>query len=430
MDFFQKQTQLIFLLICLWPAFSMAQVGINSTGADPDASAMLDVSSTDKGILIPRMTEVQRDQINNPADGLMVYVIDDSSFHYFDGISWISLASSSETIQSLSLIGTNLSISNGNTITLPSSTDDLGNHEATQNLQLKGNWLSNDGENEGIFVTADGKVGIGKNDPQAPLDINGSLIIDDQTPGIIFYEEFLGTSRRSLIENSLTNGTTPGVASQQKMRFYVSDGGNSLSGMTEVMTLRGDGNVGIGVVDPTKTLDVDGQLRIRGGSPAKGYVLTSEDANGNASWQAPKQVDFASANSVKSLSNNDNWDSRVNAEININGSTNVKIEALATLRLTAGSGLDPFEIRVRVDWLGFSGSPSGVYQETTTMVYEPGEFGVDHNNRMIVPYLEIDEFSKRNNTGNTETLRFTLQIRNTGDDAWESSNVRLIVTEL
>ena len=48
-----------------------AQVGINI--AVPDPSAALDIVSTDKGMLIPRMTTVQRTAINNPATGLLVY---------------------------------------------------------------------------------------------------------------------------------------------------------------------------------------------------------------------------------------------------------------------------------------------------------------------------------------------------------------------
>ena len=46
-----------------------------------------------------------------------------------------------------------------------------------------------------------------------------------------------------------------------------------------------EGNVGIGTTSPGARLDVNGQIRIRGGGPAAGRVLTS-DANGLATWQA------------------------------------------------------------------------------------------------------------------------------------------------
>ena len=63
----------IFLLMSLLPAITslFAQVGINTL--DPNSSAALDIVSTDKGILIPRMTTIQKNAINTPAEGLIVY---------------------------------------------------------------------------------------------------------------------------------------------------------------------------------------------------------------------------------------------------------------------------------------------------------------------------------------------------------------------
>ena len=51
-------------------------VGINNTATAPDASAMLDVSSTTKGFLPPRMTLSQRNLINQPATGIIIYQTD------------------------------------------------------------------------------------------------------------------------------------------------------------------------------------------------------------------------------------------------------------------------------------------------------------------------------------------------------------------
>ncbi|MDP2966918.1 MAG: hypothetical protein Q8N87_00650, partial [bacterium] len=47
------------------------------------------------------------------------------------------------------------------------------------------------------------------------------------------------------------------------------------------------GNVGIGITAPTQKLDINGQIRIRGGGPAAGRVLTATGADGTATWQAP-----------------------------------------------------------------------------------------------------------------------------------------------
>ncbi|MEM9921339.1 MAG: hypothetical protein AAF990_24780, partial [Bacteroidota bacterium] len=72
-----------------------AQMAINSDGSLPDPSAMLDVSSTDKGFLIPRLTTAQRNNISHPATGLMVYDSDQKHFWYFNGTAWTSVAAAS-----------------------------------------------------------------------------------------------------------------------------------------------------------------------------------------------------------------------------------------------------------------------------------------------------------------------------------------------
>ncbi|MCK4533786.1 tail fiber domain-containing protein, partial [bacterium] len=74
--------------------------------------------------------------------------------------------------------GTNMTITPNdiaNTITFDASTsgDNLGNHTATQNINLNGHYLSGDGENEGIYVPNNGKVGINTNSPVYNLDVVG-----------------------------------------------------------------------------------------------------------------------------------------------------------------------------------------------------------------------------------------------------------------
>jgi uncharacterized protein (TIGR02145 family) len=66
---------LTFFLI-LWCSAALSQVGINTDGSQPSSSALLDVNSTSKGFLLPRMTYDERKMISNPAEGLMVYCTD------------------------------------------------------------------------------------------------------------------------------------------------------------------------------------------------------------------------------------------------------------------------------------------------------------------------------------------------------------------
>ncbi|MDB9922059.1 DUF1566 domain-containing protein [Polaribacter sp.] len=76
-------------------ASTYAQVGIGTT--TPDASSALDITSTTKGLLIPRMTETQRDAISSPATGLMIYQTDGTvGFYYYNGSSWEGYYSKAE----------------------------------------------------------------------------------------------------------------------------------------------------------------------------------------------------------------------------------------------------------------------------------------------------------------------------------------------
>jgi hypothetical protein len=81
---------LILLSALLLTASSFAQVGINTE--TPDASAELDIVSTIGGILIPRLTESQRDLISTPATGLLIYQTDQTAgFYFYNGGSWTKL---------------------------------------------------------------------------------------------------------------------------------------------------------------------------------------------------------------------------------------------------------------------------------------------------------------------------------------------------
>ncbi len=93
----KKQISLVFILLTI-ALTSIAQVGISINGTPPDASAMLDIKSTLKGLLTPRMTAAQRTIIAAPATGLIVYQTDGSSgFYYFNGSTWLWLGGSNLT---------------------------------------------------------------------------------------------------------------------------------------------------------------------------------------------------------------------------------------------------------------------------------------------------------------------------------------------
>ena len=69
-------TKVILTIVFFFVLFGInvsGQVGINTDNSDPDQSAMLDVKSTDKGILVPRLTSMQRTNTSSPATSLLVF---------------------------------------------------------------------------------------------------------------------------------------------------------------------------------------------------------------------------------------------------------------------------------------------------------------------------------------------------------------------
>ena len=139
--------------------------------------------------------------------------------------------------------------------TLPSG-DNLGNHTATQTLNLNGHYLSGDGGSEGVFVNNSGKVGIGTSNPSEALEVEGHTQLTNADPKIVFLDE-TGTNgdRKSKIQTNMLSELGSSSPSSQKMSFHVSN--NTNTGMNQVMTLLGDGNVGIGTSSPDWALHVE-----------------------------------------------------------------------------------------------------------------------------------------------------------------------------
>lgn len=84
---------LILLIAFTFTGISNAQVAINADGSSPDNSAMLDVKSASKGVLFPRMSGTQRDQIASPATGLIIFNSTSNAYEYYTGALWVKLGS-------------------------------------------------------------------------------------------------------------------------------------------------------------------------------------------------------------------------------------------------------------------------------------------------------------------------------------------------
>ncbi len=86
------------ILACLAIALAFSlpaqNVGINDDNSTPDANAMLDVKSTTKGALFPRMTTAQRNTLGalNPTEGMLVFDTDIEAYFYFTNSAWAQLS--------------------------------------------------------------------------------------------------------------------------------------------------------------------------------------------------------------------------------------------------------------------------------------------------------------------------------------------------
>ena len=90
-----KEFTFLFLVAAIVASCTLtAQVAINTDGTDPDGSAMLDVKSTNKGFLPPRMTEAQRNAIGSPAAGLVLWCNNcgtDGELQVYNGSAWTNM---------------------------------------------------------------------------------------------------------------------------------------------------------------------------------------------------------------------------------------------------------------------------------------------------------------------------------------------------
>ena len=84
-----KKLSLLSVLLLGYMIALAQNMGIGTL--NPDPSAKLEISSIDKGLLIPRVNTTQRQGIINPATGLLVFDTDTKTFWYYNASSWINL---------------------------------------------------------------------------------------------------------------------------------------------------------------------------------------------------------------------------------------------------------------------------------------------------------------------------------------------------
>lgn len=178
----KKITLFLMVFLCLNKANAQG-VAVNGDGTDPDLSSILDVKSTSKGLLLPRMTLAQRNAIANPAQGLVIYQTDNQTgFYFYDG-AWKPVA------------------------------DQLGNHIATQNLQMSDKRISNTDTTVGLTLNTRGGFTIRSK--------AASAIPADTLAGDKFV---LGSDGSLLARGKYLTGPLPMTGAGMRMMWYPARG--------------------------------------------------------------------------------------------------------------------------------------------------------------------------------------------------------------
>jgi hypothetical protein len=218
-------------------------VGIGT--ATPNPSAQLDISSNAKGLLIPRMTEAEKNAVNAPSQGLMLFNTTTNSFQFYNGSSWINISHSGI------ISGTANKVAKFNGpwgLTPGMITDNGAGVSINTTAAVAGNsaLLDISSNSKGILIprmtSAERLVIV------SPA--TGLMVFDNSTVSFWFYN---GTAWEEFNTGSTGSGWT-------------ASGNNILS--TNI------GSVGIHVINPVATLDVNGTIHSSDGAFFDSYLQT------------------------------------------------------------------------------------------------------------------------------------------------------------
>ncbi len=234
---------ILLLLLSIQTVISFSQnVGISATPIIPDPSAQLEVRSSSKGVLVPRMNTVEMGLIVAPAQGLMVYNTDTKSFLYYDGF-WKEMSIKDDNVWSK-----------------------IGDHIYNNNV---------------------GFVGIGNNNPSTKLDVatgsNGAIA------------RFSGGTQTWLEfrENNIYRGYLGSFAGNAEDMDFGTGAGNTTGkvhftiGASPKVTISDLGYLGIGKIAPNSPLHVVGGTGAGGVLPFFSTITAENNGNTFLSLLAP-----------------------------------------------------------------------------------------------------------------------------------------------
>ncbi|MBC8488242.1 MAG: hypothetical protein H8D45_19615 [Bacteroidetes bacterium] len=379
-------------------------------------SAMLDVKSTSKGLLIPRLTKVQRDNILSPATGLLLFQTDSTpGFYFYNGgelkSTWEYLSSSLDDLWKRDDVNGYTYLSNNtDAVGIGTSSPDATLHvDGDDGLIATGTF--NSGQN--LSVSGQGTRLVWY--PKKAAFRAGEIDNDQWDDGNIGnYSVAMGASTKasgahSVVCGGLFNEATGPFSTVTGGELNTAGGSHSWAGGRFMQLTAGanhsfvwgysenffptmiptpnafiifpeeeggfHGQVGIGTMFPSEHLDVVGTVKVGGlkmpVGAVPGFVLTS-DPNGKATWQPVPVLGIDGSGTSNYIPKFTGTQQIGNSEIYEDGNNNIGIGTTVPQEKLDVSGKLSMgdNIRLNDNWLSGDGDNEGIY------VFSNGKVGI------------------------------------------------------
>lgn len=445
-------------------SMSIAQnVGIGT--ATPNASAKLDVTSTNSGILVPRVALTATNAagpITAPATSLLVYNTTTAGvtpnnvtpgYYYWNGTVWLRLSNSGENDWTKAATAATPAIktddqyvtgkvgigdfsassplwplqinSTGDNPFLFLNTTSATNkrvrlqfgQNGVQNWELATDAAVNNTDDFyfynritstfGPLIKNNGFVGIGTTNPQVRLAINGN--------GTNVYNTDLWTENNAHVQGNET------LTQGGRGRLRIGTAWNYIGLYSEASSTGVNNDLVLGASSALVRVGPNGggqNLKVSG-LEGTGNRRVYADANGVLNVSSTNVLVSSNHTTGTSAANTSKVVIAAGSAMNVAVGDVIIIDANVGLRLTGGSNTDDFFIRAVKTGTSVCTCSSGT--NPVNLNYRPDEDGNDHDNVKIISYLDYCTVTTAG------TLLMNLTVQNTGDDGWEHSQAVMVV---
>lgn len=295
--------KLLFILLLL-PLILQAQVGINTT--TPDASSMLDINATDKGLLIPRVSIPNLNAaspITAPATSLLVYNTNTTTgtgFYYWDGTKWTPFTGGTSH---WTKVGND--IYNNNTANVGVGTTTPTTKFHVENIGAPGSLLNQDFETNAITPLTTGgsanwatQTGVkyagtyaaksGTITDSQTTQMSHTIVVPAGGASLSFYYNVSSETNYDYLRfyiDGIQQNQWSGTIGWTQQSYILAAGSRTLRWEYSKDSSSSSGADAAYIDNITIATAAPAAMRIVDGNQSSGKVLTS-DASGNASWQS------------------------------------------------------------------------------------------------------------------------------------------------